>query len=50
MHMQVLHAAADLAAPAISLKRFPVEGAIFIASEAYWRRLDEVLGQRVLPA
>lgn len=44
MHMQVLHTAAHLAAPAIALKRLLVEDAIFIASEASWRHFAEFPG------
>jgi len=44
MHVQVLHAAARLAAPAVALKDFPVQDAILVGSETNRWRFSEIFG------
>ena len=44
MHVQVLHAAARLTAPAVAPEDFPVQDAILVGSETNWWRCAEILG------
>ena len=44
MHLQVLHAAARLTAPAIAREDFPALDAILVGSETNWWRFAEILG------